>query len=208
MPLRRNTDIGLPHVSLPRHGTEQSGFYVGPASIIAVCSSPKHGFSKQPQSSIRLLAGRGVEGDAHCGETVQHLYLKRRNPHAPNRMQVHLLQSELFEELALAGFDLQPGQLGENITTRGIDLLSLPLGTRLHLGDEAVVELTGLRTPCKKIEDFRPGLLRQVVSGDGGNKVLARAGVMAIVLQAGSIEAGSPICVAYPAEPHSSLQMI
>lgn len=177
-------------------------------NIVAVCSSPKHGFSKRPQRSIRLLAGLGVEGDAHCGQTVQHLYLKRRNPHAPNRMQVHLLQTELFEELALAGYALTAGQLGENITTCGIDLLRLPLGTRLHLGDEAVVELTGLRTPCKRIEDFSPGLLQQIVTRDTPDDVLAKAGVMAIVLQGGVIEAGSRIQVSYPAPPHAPLQMI
>lgn len=157
-------------------------------SIVAVCSSPKHGFSKQPQPGIRLLTGRAVEGDAHCGQTVQHLYVKRKTPHAPNTMQVHLLQSELFDGLKLAGFDLRPGQLGENIATRGIDLLRLPLGTRLHLGDEAVVQLTGLRTPCKKIDDFCPGLLKQVVSRGAANSVLPRAGVMAVVLHGGVVQ--------------------
>ena len=177
-------------------------------TVVAVCSSPSHGFSKQPQASIRLLTGRGVEGDAHCGETVQHLYLKRKNAHAPNRMQVHLLQAELFDELALAGFPLSPGQLGENITTCGIDLLTLPLGTRLHLGAEAVVELTGLRTPCKQIEAFQPGLQRQVVSRDAANKVLGKAGVMAIVLQDGEVLPTDGIDVVYPATPHLPLQMI
>ena len=176
--------------------------------VFAICSSPKHGFSKQPQRSIRLLAGRGVEGDAHCGETVQHLYLKRRNPLAPNRMQVHLLQSELFDELAFVGYALTAGQLGENITTRGIGLLNLPQGTRLHLGGEAVVELTGLRTPCKLIEDFKPGLLKQVISRDAANKVLAKAGVMAIVLHGGDVHERSPIRVEYPAARHVPLQMI
>ncbi len=177
-------------------------------NIVAVCSSPKHGFSKRPQLTIRLLKGLGVEGDAHCGETVQHLYLKRKNPAAPNRMQVHLLQSELFEELALAGYLLSPGLLGENITTRGIDLLNLPLGTRLQLGDEAVVELTGLRTPCKQIEAFKPGLLRQVVSRDAANRVLAKAGVMAVVLQTGDVQTANRIEVVYPAMPHVSLKLI
>ena len=187
-------------------GNEVSG---GATSIVvAVCSSPKHGFSKQPKSSIRLLAGRGVEGDAHCGDTVQHLYLKRKDAHAPNRMQVHLLQSELFDELALADFALSPGQLGENITTRGIDLLNLPIGMRLHLGPEAVVELTGLRTPCKQIEAFRPGLLKRLVSRDAANKALAKAGVMAIVLQGGEVQQNNRIEVVYPAAPHLSLQMI
>ena len=176
--------------------------------VIAVCSSPAHGFSKQPQRAIRLLAGCGVEGDAHCGETVQHLYLKRRDPRAQNRMQVHLLQSELLDELALADFDLQPGQLGENITTRGIDLLSLPLATHLHVGAEAVLELTGLRTPCKRIEDFKPGLLKQVVSRDAKNRVIAKAGVMAVVLHAGEVHDRDLIQIHYPDAPHVPLPMI
>ncbi len=173
-----------------------------------MCSSPRHGFGKQPQLTIHLLAGRGVEGDAHCGETVQHLYLKRRNPLAPNRMQVHLLQSELFDTLAAAGFDLSAGQLGENITTRGIDLLALPLGTRLYLGEEAMVELTGLRSPCKQIEDFQPGLLKQVVARDEANRVLAKAGVMAIVLRDGDLHAGAAIRIHLPPTPHHPLQRI
>jgi MOSC domain-containing protein YiiM len=201
----------MPDSTATEHRGNSQGFDpdgIAMGTVVAVCSSPRHGFSKLPQTSIRLLAGCGVEGDAHCGETVQHLYLKRRNPLAPNRMQVHLLQSELFDDLALAGFKLSPGQLGENLTTRGIDLLGLPLGTRLLLGTEAVVELTCLRTPCKKIDAFLPGLLKQVVVRDAANRVFAKAGVMAIVLQTGEVEPGSRIEVAYPATPHVPLQMI
>ena len=120
-------------------------------SILAVHSSPTHTFTKHPQPFLRLLAGQGVEGDAHCGASVRHRYLVRRNPSAPNRMQVHLLAAEFLDDLAAISIGLSPilpGEFGENITTRGIDLVSLPLGTRLHLGSEAVVELTGLRTPC------------------------------------------------------------
>ena len=181
---------------------------VAAGSVVAACSSPRHGFSKQPQLSIRLLAGRGVEGDAHCGETVQHVYLKRKNPGALNRMQVHLLQSELFDDLALADVHLGPGQLGENITTRGIDLLGLPLGTHLLLGTEAVVELTGLRTPCKQIDTFMPGLLKQIVGRDAENRVLAKAGAMAVVLQTGELQPGNRIQIVLPATPHLPLQMI
>ncbi len=199
---------GLLHAVRPDAGPFELTQRSTNGTVIAVCSSPTHGFSKQPQPAIRLLAGRGVEGDAHCGETVQHLYLKRKDPFAPNRMQVHLLQSELFNELALAGFDLQPGQLGENITTRGIDLVSLPLGTRLHLGSEAVVELTGLRTPCRQIETFMPGLLRQVVGRDVANQASPKTGVMAIVLHSGEVQAGSGIRVAYPSAPHVAMEMI
>ena len=163
---------------------------------MAVCGSPLHGFSKQPQGSICLLEGLGVEGDAHCGATVQHLYLKRRNPKAPNRMQVHLLQSELFEQLAREGHPLEAGELGENITTAGIDLLSLPLGTRLHVGAHAIVELSGLRTPCKKIERFQAGLLCKMQGT--GPRPPARAGVMAIVLCGGVLAAGDAIKVQLP----------
>jgi MOSC domain-containing protein YiiM len=177
-------------------------------SVMSVNLSPRHGFSKQPQLAIRLLAGRGVEGDAHCGETVQHLYLKRRNPAAPNRMQVHLLPCELLEELALMGFSVGPGELGENITTRGIDFASLPLGTRLHLGADAVVELTGLRTPCRKIDDFQAGLLKQVVTRTGTDAVQARAGVMAIVLESGTLHYGAAIRMELPPPPHLPLQLI
>jgi len=172
-------------------------------SVIAVCSSPRHRFSKQPQLSIHLLAGLGVQGDAHCGATVQHIYLKKRTPQAPNRMQVHLLASELLHEL-----ELQPGQLGENITTQGIDLIHLPLGTRLHIGAEAVVELTGLRSPCVQIEKFKPGLLKRVVARDAATTALARAGVMAIVVHGGEIMPGANLHISLPPEPHQQLTMI
>jgi MOSC domain-containing protein YiiM len=176
--------------------------------VLAVCSNPRHGFSKSRQAVIRLLAGRGVEGDAHCGETVQHLYLKRKNPLSPNLMQVHLLQAELFAELSLAGFEVQPGDFGENITTRNLDLLTLPLGTRLHVGENAIVELTGLRTPCKKIEDFHAGLLRQVALREGGKILQAKAGVMAIVLHGGVVAPGDAISIRLPDGNHMPMQMI
>jgi MOSC domain-containing protein YiiM len=174
------------------------------SQVQAVSLSPKHGFSKQPQPSIMLLANQGVQGDAHCGATVQHLYLKRRNPVEPNRMQVHLLQSELLDELTRAGFAITPGQLGENVTTCGIDLLTLPVGTRLHLGNEAVLELTGLRTPCSKIDAFQPGLLKQLVDSTKAPK----AGVMAIVLTGGDVAAGNTIRIELPPAPHTPLHMI
>ncbi len=141
-----------------------------------------------------------MAGDAHCGSTVQHLYLKRRNPGAPNRMQVHLLQSELFEELGDA-HPLTPGALGENITTHGLDLLRLPLGTRLHVGADAVVELTGLRTPCKQIDTFQQGLLRAVTDVAAPPKQRGRAGVMAVVLQSGTVRPGDTIDAHLPDAP-------
>ena len=179
------------------------------ATVMAVCLSLEHGFSKQPQSSIRLLAGLGVEGDAHCGSTVQHLYLKRKKPDAPNWMQVHLLQEELFGALAALGHSLSAGKLGENITTRGIDLLTLPVATQLHLGAEAVVELTGLRTPCKKIDGFQPGLMKQLVLKGKDQPVPARAGVTAVVSQGGEVRAGDPIIIKRPeTQPWKSLNFI
>ncbi len=176
--------------------------------VTAVCISPKHGFSKQPQPSIRLLAGLGVEGDAHCGATVQHLYLKRKNPHVANRMQVHLVQQELFADLHVVGHTVQAGELGENITTSGIDLLALPTGTRLHLGVEAVIELTGLRTPCKQIDGFQPGLMKRLVLGSKTSERPARAGVMAIVLTGGEVKAGDTILAVLPQEPWQPLRLI
>ncbi len=178
------------------------------STIAAVCLSPEHGFGKQPQTSIRLLAGLGVEGDAHCGTTVQHLYLKRKNPHAPNRMQVHLIQQELFAELYALGHTVKPGELGENITTCGIDLLALPVGTRLHLGAEAVIELTGLRTPCKQIDGFQPGLMKPLILGKKTSKRPARAGVMSVVLSGGEVKAGDTIRVVTPPEPWQALRLL
>ena len=150
-------------------------------AVVAVSLSPTHTFSKQPQAEVRLLAGVGVEGDVHAGRTVQHRYHVRKDPTRLNHTQVHLLQAELFPELA-PDFALTPGQLGENVTTTGVDLLSLPLATRLHLGAAAVVELTGLRTPCNLIDRFQPGLQAAVTRRTPGGPVSRRAGVMAVVL--------------------------
>lgn len=176
--------------------------------VSSVCISQRHGFSKQPQLSIQLLAGLGVEGDAHCGATVQHVYLKRKNPSAPNRMQVHLIQQELFADLHALGHKVEPGELGENITTSGIDLLSLPVGTQLHLGAEAVIELTGLRTPCKQIDGFQPGLMKRLLLGGKTSEKPARAGVMAVVLAGGEVRSGDTICSVLPAEPWRPLRLI
>ena len=147
-------------------------------SILAVHSSPAHTFTKQPQLYIRLLAGQGVEGDAHCGPTVRHRYLVRRNPFAPNRTQVHLLAMEFLDDLSTASASfasIVPGEFGENITTRDLNLISLPLGTRLRLGPDAVVELTGLRSPCKQMNTLRPGLMQAAFSPGTRHP---RAGVM------------------------------
>lgn len=172
--------------------------------VVAVSLSPRHGFSKQPQPSIALLAGLGVDGDAHCGATVQHLYLKRKNAAAPNRMQVHLLQAELLDELAGQGFSIEPGALGENILTRGVDLPALSEGARLHLGSEAVVELTCLRQPCKQIDGFQAGL-QQWMHAAPGSPVRYRVGVMGVVVQGGTVRPDDP-CTVVPPPVHRALR--
>ena len=182
-------------------------------TILAVSLNPKHSFSKRRQPSIHLLAGLGVEGDAHCGATVRHRYLVRRNPAAPNRSQVHLLEAEFLDilatELSSVGSalaePLQAGDLGENITTRSLDLLALPAGTRLHLGQHAIVELTGLRTPCKQLDTLRPGLMK--ASFLPGTR-RPRAGVMAVVLQTGVVAPNDTIMIKLPQTPHHPLRPI
>src|SRR5262245_22811703 len=125
------------------------------AVVIAVGSSTTHSFSKSAQPQITVVAGLGVEGDAHAGVTVKHRSRVAKKPPQPNLRQVHLIHSELFAELAGKGFDVLPGQLGENITTQGIELLALPTGTELRIGADAVVRLTGLRNPCYQLDKFR-----------------------------------------------------
>jgi MOSC domain-containing protein YiiM len=175
------------------------------ARVVAVSSSPTHSFGKPTRPAIALLAGLGVEGDAHLGTTVQHLSRVRRDPAAPNLRQVHLIHAELHDELAAAGYTVGPGQLGENVTTRGVDLLGLPTGSRLRLGADAVIEVTGLRNPCYQIDDFRKGVLREVVGRDAGGAVVRKAGVMAIVLAGGEVRPGDAIAVETPPEPHRPL---
>ena len=175
-------------------------------SVLAVHRSPTHTFTKQPQACIRLLAKQGVEGDAHCGVTVRHRYLVRRNPAAPNLMQVHLLAAEFLDSLSAPSTNLPPilpGQFGENITTHNLDLISLPLGTRLHLGPDAVIELTGLRSPCKLMNTLRPNLMQAAFTPGTRHP---RAGVMAIVLSGGLVQPGDPITVDLPAPPHQRLR--
>ncbi|ADB30712.1 MOSC domain containing protein [Kribbella flavida DSM 17836] len=168
----------------------------------------KHRFSKPAVPEVRLIEGVGVEGDAHSGATVQHLHLVRKDASAPNLRQVHLIQSELFEELAGAGYAVQPGDLGENITTTGVDLFALPTGTTLHLGDTAVLTLTGLRNPCRQIDKFRTGLLKQVLHKAPGGTVVRRVGVMSVVTTGGTVRPGDPLRLVIPAEPHKPLGLV
>ena len=174
--------------------------------IASVSLNPQHGFSKSPQTCITLIEGEGVEGDAHRGRTTQHLYLKRKDASLPNLCQVHLIASELLDELAAKGFALNAGDLGENVLTTGLDLLSLPAGTLLHLGSEAVVEVTGLRTPCSQIDAFCAGLQEQMWGPrDAANQKTRRAGVMSVVRTGGVVRVEDPIRVTLPPEPHMPL---
>lgn len=168
------------------------------ARVAAVAAGPGHHFSKPVQAIIRLVAGLGVEGDGHAGVTVQHRSRVARDPSQPNLRQVHLIHGELFDDPTVQGFALQPGDLGENILTRGIDLLGLATGTRLHVGAQAVIEVTGLRNPCAQIEAFRPGLLAAVLDRAADGSLIRKAGVMAVVIQGGDIRPGDAIGIVAP----------
>ena len=166
--------------------------------VLAVSRDSAHRFSKPVVDEIVLIAGRGIEGDAHAGATVKHRSIVARHPSQPNLRQVHLIHAELFEELAKSGHQVEPGQLGENVTTQGVDLLALPEGTLLHLGAHAVVRVTGLRNPCRQIDRFQSGLLRKVVSRREDGSVERKTGVMAVVVSGGVVRAGSGIRVERP----------
>lgn len=178
------------------------------ARVQALARSSVHTFSKTLVDELRLLAGLGVEGDAHQGATVKHRSRVARDPTRPNLRQVHLIHAELLDELAGGGFNVGPGELGENITTRGVELLSLPTGTRLHIGEEAIVEVTGLRNPCGQIEAFRPGLLAAVLDRDCDGNLVRKTGVMGIVLAGGLVRKGDTISVTLPALSRRKLQVV
>ena len=171
------------------------------AVVMAVSRSATHSLAKPNQQSIRLSAGLGVEDDAHQGVTVKHRSRVRRDPTQPNLRQVHLIHAELHEELRAAGFAVSPGQMGENITTRGVDLLHLPVGARLHLG-AAVVEVTGLRNPCAQLDRIQPGLMAATLGRDESGNLVRKAGIMGIVISGGEVRPGDPIRVEFPPEPH------
>ncbi len=178
------------------------------ASVTAVSRSGTHEFSKTSQDSVRLIAGQGVEGDAHSGATVQHRSRVAQDPSLPNLRQVHLIHSELFEELQTAGLDVSAGQMGENITTRGIDLLGLPTGAHLTLGDQAVVKVTGLRNPCAQLDNFLPGLTAAVLGRDAEGNLVRKAGIMGVVLVGGEVSAGDMIRVVLPPKPYKPLERV
>jgi MOSC domain-containing protein YiiM len=176
--------------------------------VVAVSRDPSHHFSKPNELWIRLLAGLGVEGDAHSGRTVKHRSRVARDASQPNLRQVHLLHTELLDELRAKGFAIGAGQIGENVLTEGVDLLGLSTGTRVHLGDEAVVQLTGLRNPCVQLDRFRRGLMTAVLDRDVDGGLVRKAGVMGIVLKGGEVRAGDPIRVELPGGPYRPLMPV
>lgn len=177
-------------------------------TVLAVSAARGHGFSKKPRMWIRLVTGLGVDGDAHAGRTVKHRSRVARDPSQPNLRQVHLIHAELFDELVAKGFTLGQGDIGENVLTRGIDLLGLSTGTRLHLGATAVIEVTGLRNPCLQLDRFQPGLMAAVLdrAPDGG--LIRKAGVMGIVLADGDVRPGDTITATLPPGPHRLLSPV
>jgi MOSC domain-containing protein YiiM len=179
-----------------------------PGRVIAVSASPRHAFSKTAAASVVLLEGLGIQGDAHCGATVKHRSRVARDPAQPNLRQVHLMHGELFAELAAKGFTVAPGQLGENITTTGIDLLSLPTGTELMIGTEVVLCLTGLRNPCVQLDRFQHGLMSAVLDRAEGGRLIRKAGVMSIVRTGGVVRAGDEIRVNLPTGTHHGLEPV
>lgn len=175
--------------------------------VISVSLDRRHRFSKASVPEITLIAGEGVAGDAHCGVTVKHRSRARFNPTLPNLRQVHLIHAELFDELAAKGFAVRPAELGENITTSGIDLLGLPTGARLAIG-ETVIEVTGLRNPCIQIDRFQDGLMQATLDRDAEGNLIRKAGIMGIVIAGGSVRPGDSIAVTLPEGPHRPLEKV
>ncbi|MFJ5518763.1 MOSC domain-containing protein [Streptomyces griseoluteus] len=176
--------------------------------VTAVSRNGQYSFTKPNRDSIRLLTGLGVEGDVHAGVTVKHRSRVAQDPNQPNLRQVHLIHEELFDEVGGEGFTVKPGELGENITTCGIDLLGLPVGTLLRIGDSAVLEVTGLRNPCLQIDHFQNGLLKQVVGRDEAGNIVRKAGIMSIVRQGGVVRPGDTIEAELPSGPHRPLDRV
>lgn len=178
------------------------------AHVLSVSKSPTHSLSKKPEPAIQLLAGLGVEGDAHMGATVKHRSRVAQDPNQPNLRQVHLIHAELHEELRQAGFPIAPGQMGENITTSGINLLDLPQNTQLHIGESAIVEITGLRNPCNQLNGIQEGLMQAVLGRDENNRLIRKAGIMGIVLRGGIVQPGDAIRVQLPSPPFVPLDRV
>jgi hypothetical protein len=177
-------------------------------TVLAVSCSPKHTFSKLNQASIRFIAGFGVENDAHAGKLVKHLSRVAQDPNKPNFRQVYLIQSELFDELLTKGFQVIPGQMGENITTKGIGLLNLPKNTILQIGGSAKIQITGLRSPCAQLDGIKEGLMKAVLDKDSNGEIIRKSGIMAIVIESGEIKPNDLIKVELPNEPFEKLQPV
>lgn len=176
--------------------------------VVAVARDSEHRFSKSVVNEITLIAGLGVEGDAHCGATVQHLSRVAVDPSQPNLRQVHLIHAELFEELAARGFAIGSGVIGENITTRCVDLLSLPVDTELAIGRSARIRITGLRNPCAQLDRLQPGLMQAVLDRDAEGNLVRKSGVMGIVIHGGAVKVGDEISVNLPPLPHRRLERV
>lgn len=174
-------------------------------NVLSVNKSDSHTFSKYAEASIELVKGLGVKGDAHMGTTNQH---DTSNTQSPNLRQVHLIHAELFEEVRELGFDVKPGELGENITTTGIDLLSLPKDTKLSIGEEVVLQITGLRDPCRQINRFKRGLMEAVTVRDASGEIIGKVGIMSMVIAGGTVHAGDSIKIDYPSKPHVALKCV
>jgi MOSC domain-containing protein YiiM len=177
------------------------------ATIIALSKSSTHTMRKFNENSLNLLTGLGVEDDAHNGVTVKHRSRVAQDPTQPNLRQIHLIHSELHDELKAKGFNVAYGQMGENITTRGIDLLDLPRGTLLKIGD-AVIEITGLRNPCAQLNGIQDGLMHAVLGRDEQNNLIRKAGIMGIVLNGGTIKVQDSIHVELPSAPFIPLERV
>lgn len=178
------------------------------ALICSVGLGASHGFRKQTTGMVTLIANHGVAGDAHAGVTVKHRSRVASDPTQPNLRQVHLIHGELFDELREQGFDVQPGDLGENVCTRGVELLALSAGTRLRLGSDAVIELTGLRNPCTQLDAFAPGLMRALTPRDAAGNIVRKCGVMAVVLCGGEVRVGDKIAVQHVPEVHVAMGVV
>jgi MOSC domain-containing protein YiiM len=176
--------------------------------VTAVSRSSRHTLVKTNESSVRLMAALGIKGDAHQGTTVKHRSRVARNPAAPNLRQVHLIHAELHDELRQRGFEVKAGQMGENITTSGVDLLGLATGTRLYIGDTAIVEVTGLRNPCAQLDKIQPGLMAATLDHDAEGRLVRKAGVMGIVLATGEVRPGDAVRVELPPQPRRPLAVV
>lgn len=178
------------------------------AVVVGVARDATHRFSKVPLDAVELVAGHGVLGDAHAGPTVKHRSRVAKDPTQPNLRQVHLIHREFLDLAREHGYELGPGDLGENVLTAGVDLLDLPRGTLLRLGPDAIVRVTGLRNPCHQIDDFRKGLLRLAVTRDEVGQIVRRTGVMSVVEVGGTVRIGDPVTVTLPAPPHEALEPV